>query len=394
MSAAHRVHTAIIGAGAIGLSVARALAVSASFDEKEILVIESQSTIGSETSSRNSEVIHAGIYYPKNSLKAQYCVRGKQLLYDYMKERDIPVRQCGKLIVATDSTTNSKERLLQLRQNAIDNGVNDIEILSNNDDIRALEPNVVGNAALYSPSTGVFDSHSYMTSLLVDAENSGTTTLALSTKVDGGSTADLRGYITLDVDGIELKCRNVVNCAGLNAHLIAQKLHTNWLPPQQYYAKGNYFRLQGTKSPFSRLVYPLPDEAGGLGVHATVDWSSTSSGTKFGPDVEWISPAIKNPKDIDLTPSDEKLDLFYKDIRKYWPDLPDGSLVPDYAGIRPKLYHPSISSANNAQLDFRILGPDDHGVNGLYHLLGIESPGLTSSMAIAEYVAKKVFYGR
>jgi L-2-hydroxyglutarate oxidase LhgO len=315
------------------------------------------------------------------------------LLYDYLKDRHIPHNKCGKLIVATGDK-EQKSRLIHLKNQAIKNGVDDLKVLSK-EDVQVLEPEVRCEGALWSASTGVLDSHSFLVALLADAELN-SATLSLSASIDGGQTSSNEsGNVVLHADGLHLKCDTVVNCAGLYAHEVAQRIHYNdseackvqWTPPQQYFAKGNYFRLHQRKiQPFSHLVYPMP-EPGGLGVHATIDWAGTT--TKFGPDVEWIHPSM-NPKDIDLKVEAARANTFYAAIRNYWPSLQDGALVPDYAGLRPKLYHPS-SNKNNASnfVDFVIAEPTDHGVPGLYHLFGIESPGLTSSLSIANYVAER-----
>jgi 2-hydroxyglutarate dehydrogenase len=324
----------------------------------------------------------------------------------------IPFRRCGKLIVATQDH-QFKTSLVQLQEQAIRNGVHDVRLLSS-DDVSILEPEVTSvGGALYSPSTGVLDSHSFLQSLLADAEYH-KATLSLRTRVEGGhvhsvdcddesdnhdthdtapavAAAALHDtVITLRIDGMDLQCDTVVNCAGLAADKIASRLHktTKWQPPRHYFAKGNYFRLEGTpKPPFQHLVYPVP-EPGGLGVHATIDWMGQS--TKFGPDVEWIDPSVQLD-DIDLRPDPSRSNGFYEQVRKYWPNLKDDSIVSDYAGLRPKLYHPMmhINGVVTQPLDFLIAEPKDHGVPGLFHLLGIESPGLTASMSIAKYIAER-----
>jgi L-2-hydroxyglutarate oxidase LhgO len=380
-SAAYHVDVAVIGAGVIGLAVARSLAQAG----KEVLLLDRAARIGSETSSRNSEVIHAGLYYPPSSLKADFCVKGKQLLYEYCVSRNISHRQCGKLLVATHET-QWKEDLPRLKQQAITNGVLDVKLFSR-EIVQEMEPQVDCIGALWSPSTGVLDSHSLMVSLLADAEHD-SATLALNSEVQGGSIGPFG--IQLSVDGTCIECDAVVNSAGLWADQVARQIHTNpdssWQPPRQYFCKGNYFRLQGVKAPFQHLVYPIPEAAGGLGVHATLDW--TGQGIKFGPDVEWLEEEAK-PDDIDLKPNSARSDSFYSAVRIYWPGLPDDALVPDFAGIRPKLNHPRVTHTSKPP-DFVIAGSKQHGVPGLVHLLGMESPGLTSSMAIAEYVKELV----
>ena len=375
----------------MGLSVARVLSKKG----HEILLLEQSNTIGSGISSRNSEVIHAGIYYEKDTLKAKLCVEGKKLIYQYCQERDIPYRQCGKILVATDHEQRDVG-LPQLVEYAKNNGVHDLHVLSK-EDVKVLEPNISCTGGVLSPSTGIIDSHSFMTSILVDAEENGTT-LALKGKVNGGrviqDSSEEKGNIALDVDGSEISCDNVIICAGLGTDRIAASILSsccstntdNNAPriPKQYYAKGNYFKLENQKSPFSRLVYPLPDPKGGLGVHATIELSNS---TRFGPDVEWLD--IDNPTDIDMSVDPRRADSFYAAIRKYWPGLQDGNLVPDYSGIRPKLSHPNVNTYTNLK-DFMIAGPTYHKVQGLTVLLGIESPGLTSSLSIGNYVAAMI----
>lgn len=375
-----KIECAVVGAGVIGLAVARALAQAG----KEVLILERASRIGSETSSRNSEVIHAGLYYPSTSLKAKFCVEGKQLLYDYCKSRHIPYNRCGKLIVATQE---SQDELPRLKRQALENGVLDVELISTAE-VEAREPQIKGcYGALWSPSTGVLDSHTLMVNLLADCE-ARDATLVLNTPVEGGC-INSDGTIQLTAGGMELTCDSVVNCAGLWADQVAREIHnpgnaTSWEPPRQYFAKGSYFRLTGVKPPFQHLVYPVPDAKGGLGVHATIDWSGQA--TKFGPDVEWLDPQI-HPDDIDLTPDAVRMEGFYDAIRKYFPALPDDALVADYSGIRPKLQHPQLEMTNKpAFADFSIQSCANHGIKGLVHLVGMESPGLTSSMAIGRHV--------
>lgn len=355
----------VIGAGVVGLAVARALALAG----REVIILEAANMIGTETSSRNSEVIHAGIYYPKNSLKALTCVAGKHALYDYCESHNIPHRRCGKLIVATSD--EQIETLQGIEQKAIANNVTDLGWLTPAE-VRECEPAVRCVAALHSPSTGVIDSHSLMLAYQGDAENAGAM-LALLSPVSGGEITD-QG-IALDVGGDEpmgLLATSVVNSGGLYAGRIAHSLkglHENTIPAH-YYAKGNYYSL-ATKSPFDRHIYPVP-EAAGLGVHATIDLGGQA---KFGPDVEWIERI-----NYDVDPG--RADSFYAAVRCYWPELPDGALQPGYAGIRPKLQAPGEPAA-----DFVIQGPAAHGVPGLVNLYGIESPGLTASLNIAERVA-------
>ena len=367
-----RIETVVIGAGVVGLAVARALALSG----QEVVVLESQDAFGTGTSSRNSEVIHAGIYYPAGSLKAQLCVRGRHLLYTYCQERQIPHRRCGKLIVATSST--QVEQLSQIQHKAILNGLTQedaLQLLSAKDAIE-MEPALYCEAALWSPSTGIIDSHALMLSYLGDFENAGGI-LALQSAFESAKvivTGTGSNFEIRTIDGTEFLANQVINAAGLDAPNVARKFAGMdiALIPKAYYAKGNYFSLSG-KSPFSSLIYPVP-EAAGLGVHLTLDLAGQA---KFGPDVEWVD----SPQDLAVDP--HRGDRFYAEVRKYWPGLKDDSLIPAYSGIRPKINAPHETAA-----DFCILGPSHHGVPGLVHLLGIESPGLTSSLAIADEVKK------
>ncbi len=354
----------VIGAGVVGLAVARALALAG----REVIVVEAAEGIGTETSSRNSEVIHAGIYYPKGSLMARTCVEGRRKLYAYCAEHGVPHLNCGKLIVATNEAES--EKLIEIKGRAEANGVEGMRLLSAAE-ARAMEPNLHCTAALLSPRTGIVDSHSYMLALQGDAEGRGAM-FAFHSPVKSGRVVE--GGVDLEVGGTEpmnLRCRLVVNSAGLHAPGLAKKiagLPSDRIPPA-YYAKGNYFTLAG-RSPFSRLIYPVP-VPGGLGVHITVDMGGQA---KFGPDVEWID-------DIDYTVDPHRADKFYAAVRRYWPGLRDGALQPGYAGIRPKI----VPQGTPAQ-DFMIQGPADHGVAGLINLFGIESPGLTASLALAERV--------
>ncbi len=356
----------VVGAGVIGLAIARRLAA----DGREVIVLESEGEIGTVTSSRNSEVIHAGIYYPRDSLMARFCVSGRAALYRYCDEHGVPYRKCGKLIVA--ATGEENERLASIAERARVNGVDNMRILGVAE-ARALEPALSSAGALLSPSTGIIDSHAYMLALRGDAEAAGAQ-FAFHTPLDGATAEN--GRITLAIGGeapMTLDCRLLVNAAGHHAPAIAATIET--MPaeriPKAYFAKGNYFSC-AARAPFSRLIYPVP-VAGGLGVHLTLDMAGQA---RFGPDVQWIDQ-------MDYSVDPRRSDLFYPAIRKYWPDLPDGSLVPAYAGIRPKIVPPEIAAQ-----DFVIQGPRDHGVAGLINLFGIESPGLTSSLAIADHVAE------
>ncbi len=356
----------VIGAGVVGLSVARALARRG----REVVIAEAADLIGSETSSRNSEVIHAGIYYPAGSLKARFCVAGKQALYAYCAERGIAHRRCGKLIVAADDAQIAD--LEVLKQKAVANGVADLQWLSR-DQALALEPQLHCVAALLSPSTGIIDSHGLMLAFQGEAEDHGAM-LALSSPVLRGAAAN--DGIVIETGGREpmrLKARLVINAAGLSAQRIAASIEGIRAEsvPGCHYAKGNYFILSGMKPPFSRLIYPVP-EPGGLGTHVTIDLGGQM---RFGPDVEWV-------KSIDYAVDPARGEKFYAAVRRYWPGLPDGAIQPGYAGIRPKL-SPSGGKAD----DFVIHGPEQTGLPGLINLFGIESPGLTASLALGDYVA-------
>ncbi len=363
---AEHVDCVVIGAGVVGLACARALALRG----RDVIVLEQAEAIGTETSSRHSEVIHAGIYYPPGSLKARMCVAGRRMMYRYMDERGIPYSRLGKLIVATsDDQVPALERL---RTTAARNGVTNLEMLSAGE-ARGREPELACVAALWSPSTGVADSHSYMLGLQGDAEDRGAM-VAFHAPVEYGRLSD--EGITLEVGGdgaMTLQARLVVNSAGLHAQDLARRLEgfpEERVPPS-YYCKGNYYSLSGCRAPFSSLIYPAPEQAG-LGVHLTLDLAGQA---RFGPDVEWIERI-----DYDVDPG--RSDGFYAAVRKYWPGLPDGALQPGYAGIRPKVQAPDEPAA-----DYVIQGPADHGVPGLVNLFAIESPGMTSSLAIADHVA-------
>jgi L-2-hydroxyglutarate oxidase LhgO len=358
----------VIGAGVVGLAVARAIALSPKFAGKELLILEEANAIGTGTSSRNSEVIHAGIYYPQGSLKAQLCVKGKAMLYDYCAERGIGFKRCGKLIVATHAAQVAQ--LQGIIAKAAANGVNDLELLTR-EQARKLEPQLACVAAVHSPSTGIIDSHALMLSLQGDFENAGGLTVLNSAVVDVFIAS---GAIKIVMsDGTEIRTKTLVNAAGLSAPMLARSMQglDPKFVPQEYYAKGNYFILSG-KSPFNRLIYPVP-EAAGLGVHLTLDMGGQA---KFGPDVEWV----KSADDLVVNPA--RGDAFYAEVRKYWPQLQGGALIAGYAGMRPK-----INAPNEVAADFIIQGPKDHGIAGLVNLFGIESPGLTSSMAIGALVA-------
>jgi L-2-hydroxyglutarate oxidase LhgO len=356
----------VVGAGLVGLAVARALAQAG----REVVILEAEDAIGTHTSSRNSEVIHAGIYYPKGSLKARACVEGRQRLYEYCKTHGVPHRRCGKLIVATNE--NQVLELRNIQKKAHENGVTDVVEIPAAEAMR-MEPALHCVAALLSPSTGIIDSHALMLAYLGDAEDAGAM-LALQSPLTRVSVSN-SGFEVHSPEA-RIKARIFINSAGMRAPSVARTMEgfpKDMVPPE-YYAKGNYYSLTG-KPPFSRLVYPVP-EPGGLGVHVTLDLAGQA---RFGPDVEWIERF--DPR-TDYAVDPKRSERFYAAIRRYWPALPDGALAPGYSGIRPKISGPKEPAA-----DFVIQGPAQHGVAGLVNLFGIESPGLTASLALADDVA-------
>jgi L-2-hydroxyglutarate oxidase LhgO len=352
----------VIGAGVVGLATARALALAG----REVLIVDAAEDIGTGTSSRNSEVIHAGIYYPAGSLKAALCVRGKHMLYDYCAERGIGHKRLGKLIVAT--TAEQADQLDAIAARARANGVDDMQKLDAAA-ARAREPALHCTAALLSPSTGIVDSHAYMLSLQGDAENAGAQTVFLTPLLSGRVLAGGGFALTFGGEGaMQITCSTLVNASGLHAPTLARAIAgipANTIPPE-FLCKGSYFTLAG-RAPFSHLIYPVPQHAG-LGVHLTLDMGGQA---KFGPDTQWIEHE-------DYTLDANRADVFYDAVRSYWPGLPDGALMPGYTGIRPK-----ISGPNDPAADFVIAGPATHGIPGLVNQFGIESPGLTASLAIA-----------
>ena len=359
------VECVVVGAGVIGLGIARALAAAG----HEVLVLERNGHIGEEVSSRNSEVVHGGMYYATGSNKARLCVAGRKLLYAFCESHGVPHRRIGKLIVAGDAAQlPALEAILQ--QGRI-NGLDDLELIHANR-IAEMEPAVRAESALWSPSTGIVDSHAFMLALQGDAENAGAI-VVLQTPVERGEV--LPDGFRIEAGGeqpMRLKARLLVNAAGLGAWDVARSLagYPQEQIPPRVLARGVYFSL-AQRSPFQHLIYPVPESAG-LGVHVTLDLAGKA---KFGPDIEWIDKL-----DYHLDP--KRAELFYPAIRRYWPELPDGALLPDYTGIRPRLGRMSQAAA-----DFRIDTPAKHGIPGLVQLFGIESPGLTATLALADEVA-------
>lgn len=366
------IETVVVGAGVVGLAIAQALASTG----REVLVLEAADRFGAGISSRNSEVIHAGLYYPPGSLKARLCVEGRRRLYAWCESRGVAHRRCGKLIVATSA--DQAPELERIQRRALAAGVEDLAWLTTAQ-ARALEPAVACELALHSPSTGIVDSHGLMLSLLGAAEDHGAVLSCRSRVLGAHRSAD--GFrLSVDADGepLVLDCRELVNSAGLGAVALARRIEglaPEALPIQRL-AKGSYFTLKG-RCPFSRLVYPVPNEAG-LGVHLTLDLAGQG---RFGPDVEWIEA-----EDYQVDPA--RGVRFEEEVRRYWPELPAGALQAAYAGIRPKIAGPDEPSR-----DFDISGPEEHGLPGLVNLFGIESPGLTSSLAIAELVRGRLEVG-
>ncbi|MEE8515272.1 MAG: NAD(P)/FAD-dependent oxidoreductase [Alphaproteobacteria bacterium] len=362
---AEKVDCIVIGAGVIGLAIARLLAMAG----REVVILEAESAIGTQTSSRNSGVIHAGIMYPIGSLKARVCVEGKKMLYRYCTEHGVGHRRTGKLLVATEPS--QIETIHKLKANAAAINMPDLEVLDHDETV-AREPAITCTAALWSPTTGIIDVHELMLAYQGDAEDHGAA-IAFNSPVEGGN-IDGNG-ITLRTGGpaaTDVTCKTLVNSAGLGAQTVAQAIQgiAPETIPGQRLAKGNYFVLAG-KSPFNTLIYPVPGQYG-LGVHVTLDMGGQ---TRFGPDVEWVD-------EIDYRVDESRAASFYEAIRRFWPELPDGALLPGFAGVRPKL-----SEQRATLVDFIIQGEADHGIPGLVNLYGIESPGLTSSLAIAEHVA-------
>ncbi|PID42919.1 MAG: FAD-dependent oxidoreductase [Gammaproteobacteria bacterium] len=365
--------TVVVGAGVVGIAVAARLARSG----REVFVLERHPHYGLETSSRNSEVIHAGIYYPESSLKAGLCVRGKHLLYHYCEQNRVPFRRCGKLIVATEKT--QVDKLEAIYRQGRQNGVADLNLWGK-ESLHKLYPELSGHAAIWSPSTGIIDSHQLMTRLMQEAEINGAQFLFRHEVIKGDFSSD---RIELEVNTPDgqtclIRASEVVNCAGLSAiqWLNASNGICHAELPEPCFAKGNYFALT-VRPPVDCLVYPVPEE-GGLGVHLTLDMGGRG---RFGPDVEWLNTEWQDNPDYQV--SARSLPRFYREVRKYWPSLPEGSLVADYCGVRPK-----IKRDGQVLNDYLIQASDAHQIPGLVNLLGIESPGLTCCLALAETVQR------
>lgn len=360
----------IIGAGIVGLAVAAKL----SYKCDNLFVIERNKTFGQETSSRNSEVIHAGIYYPKNSLKAKLCVEGKKLLYNFCKKYNVPYNNCGKLIVAT--STGEISLLKELQQKALNNGVDDIRFL-NGSETKELEPNVDCKGALFSPSTGIIDSHSLMKQLEINSINQGVQFSYGAEVIGIEKTEEGYGVILNDSDGqnFSFKTKKIINAAGLESDKISGMPGIKDESLKITFCKGNYFKINPPKNRFvKRLIYPVPNpNMEGIGIHVTIDMGG---GVKLGPDVEWMP---ENVYDYSVNKSQHK--VFYDSVKKFLPFIEHDDLVPEMAGIRPKVQKPG-----EAIRDFYIQEESDKGFPGFVNLIGIESPGLTSSLAIAEYV--------
>jgi L-2-hydroxyglutarate oxidase LhgO len=368
MSTRESTQVVVVGTGVVGLAVARTLAQI----HREVLILDANRSFGMGSSARSSEVIHAGLYYPQGSLKARTCVRGRQLLYQYAALRGVEVRKTGKLIVACSS--EELGALERLRSHAQANGVADVRALTR-EEVCDLEPALAVQGALFSPSTGIIDSHALMLALLGDAEACGARAV-FNTRITSVHATGV-GF-TLDIEGAEsgqTSCQVLVNCAGMGSVELAKNivgLDRCWVP-RAYLCKGSYFGLPG-HVPFRHLIYPVP-EPGGLGVHLTFDRAGAA---RFGPDTQWI-------ESIDYEVDPRRAVHFEQAILRYWPGLPRGALRPAYAGVRSKIVGPGEPPA-----DFRVDGEREHGVPGLVNLFGIESPGLTAALGLAEHVASLV----
>ena len=372
-----RVNCVVIGAGVIGLAVAREMALQG----RETILLERESAFGTISSARNSEVIHAGIYYPKDSLKAKLCVEGNRMLYEYCRTHHVATQPYGKLIVASDDS--QLDDLQAILYKAQQNNVPEIKMITG-EQAKSMEPELQCSAAVLSASTGIVDSHGFMLSLLGGFEDAGgmiayqsplISAKPIGSKAQDGFELEIGGS-----DAMKIQTKLLINCAGMSAPAIAKKIEglAQEQIPKAYFAKGNYFSLSG-KSPFKHLIYPIP-EPGGLGVHLTLDMGGQA---KFGPDVEWLE--IDDENQIDYTVNPKRGESFYAAVRKYWPGLKDNALQPDYSGVRAKIVPPNVPAG-----DFCFNTPKDHGLEGLFNLYGFESPGLTSSLAIAKYLEGQI----
>ena len=372
-----QVDCVVIGAGVVGLAVAREMALQG----RETILLERESAFGTISSARNSEVIHAGIYYPKDSLKAKLCVEGNRMLYEYCRTHHVATQPYGKLIVASDES--QLDDLQAILYKAQQNQVPEIKMITG-EQAKSMEPELHCSAAVLSATTGIVDSHGFMLSLLGGFEDAGGMIAyqspLISAKPIGENAKDGFELVIGGADGMKIQTKLLINCTGMSAPAIAQKIEG--LPQQQipkaYFAKGNYFSLSG-KSPFKHLIYPIP-EPGGLGVHLTLDMGGQA---KFGPDVEWLE--IDEESQIDYTVNPKRGEGFYAAVRRYWPGLKDNALQPDYSGVRAKIVPPNAPAG-----DFCFNTPKDHGLEGLFNLYGFESPGLTSSLAIAKYLEEQI----
>jgi L-2-hydroxyglutarate oxidase LhgO len=376
MSSEDRIDVLVAGAGVVGLAVARALALAG----HEVIVAEAAERIGGGVSSRNSEVIHAGLYYAPGSWKARLCVAGRERLYAYCAERGVQARALGKLVIAVRDDDIPGLQAISARGRA--NGVPGLELLGPAE-VQALEPALRCAAALWSPASGIVDSHGLMTALLGDAENAGAV-LALKSRVRGARRSGDAWCVQVESEGesTELHTRWLINAASLDAQALAQGVEgfPSTAIPRRHLARGHYFALSGVAHPFRHLIYPQPVD-GGLGVHLTLDLAGHA---RFGPDVQWFESAARGDA-LDYAVDPARAAGFAAEIRRWWPELPGGALVPAYTGIRPK-----ISGPGEAAADFRLDGPAVHGVPGVVMLFGIESPGLTAALAIGDEVARIV----
>ncbi len=372
-----QVDCVVIGAGVIGLAVAREMALQG----RETILLERESAFGTISSARNSEVIHAGIYYPKDSLKAKLCVQGNRMLYEYCRTHHVATQPYGKLIVASDES--QLDDLQAILYKAQQNNVPEIKMITG-EQAKSMEPELHCSAAVLSATTGIVDSHGFMLSLLGGFEDAGGMIAYQSPLMSAKPIGEnAKGGFELEIggaDGMKIQTKLLINCAGMSAPAIAKKIQSLSEDhiPKAYFAKGNYFSLSG-KSPFKHLIYPIP-EPGGLGVHLTLDMGGQA---KFGPDVEWLE--INEESQIDYTVNPKRGDGFYEAVRRYWPDLKDNALQPDYSGVRAKIVPP-----NSPAGDFCFNTPQDHGLEGLFNLYGFESPGLTSSLAIAKHLEGQI----